>query len=82
MRNSSLSRLYPPWMTSEWIFQGRTVSAADLAGIRAWRAEHLSWHQTQQNLQTAIASGRARWKIENENHQTLKVALDKATHDN
>lgn len=38
--------LYPLWMPTEWILQGRTLSAADLAQIRAWRAEHPSWHRT------------------------------------
>jgi hypothetical protein len=33
-------------MSSEWILQGRTLSAADLAQIRAWRAEHPDWHRT------------------------------------
>lgn len=33
-------------MSSEWILQGRILSAADLAQIRAWRAAHPSWHRT------------------------------------
>lgn len=33
-------------MASEWIVQGRTLSATDLAHIRAWRAEHPTWHRT------------------------------------
>ena len=33
-------------MASEWIVQGRPLSADDLAQIRAWRAEHPSWHRT------------------------------------
>lgn len=33
-------------MASEWIVQGRTLSAEDLAQIRAWRAAHPTWHRT------------------------------------
>lgn len=33
-------------MASEWIVQGRTLNAADLAQIRAWRAEHPTWPRT------------------------------------
>jgi hypothetical protein len=33
-------------MASEWIVQGRTLSEADLAQIRVWRAEHPCWHRT------------------------------------
>jgi len=33
-------------MTTEWIVQGRVLSARDLAQIRAWRAEHPTWHRT------------------------------------
>jgi len=33
-------------MASEWIVQGRTLTAADLAQLRAWRAEHPTWHRT------------------------------------
>lgn len=33
-------------MPTEWTLQGRTLSAADLAQIRAWRAEHPCWHRT------------------------------------
>ena len=33
-------------MSTEWILQGRTLNAADLAQIRAWRAEHPWWHRT------------------------------------
>lgn len=33
-------------MSSECIVQGRTLRAADLAQIRAWRLEHPAWHRT------------------------------------
>jgi hypothetical protein len=33
-------------MSTEWILQGRSLNAAELAQIRAWRAEHSSWHRT------------------------------------
>jgi len=33
-------------MASEWLLQGRTLTADDLAQIRTWRAEHSTWHRT------------------------------------
>jgi hypothetical protein len=48
-------------MPTEWMLQGRAVSAADLAQIRAWRAEHPAWHRTQ--LSRALC---ARWGWRNE----------------
>lgn len=33
-------------MTNELFLQGRAVSAADLAQIQRWRAEHPTWHRT------------------------------------
>jgi hypothetical protein len=44
-------------MSSAWILQGRTLSAADLAQIRAWRAEHPSWHRTRLSRQLCTLWG-------------------------
>jgi hypothetical protein len=33
-------------MATQWILQGRALSADDLAQIRAWRTEHPTWHRT------------------------------------
>jgi hypothetical protein len=48
-------------MPTELMLQGRAVSEADLAQIRAWRAEHPAWHRTQ--LSRALC---ARWGWRNE----------------
>ena len=48
-------------MPTELILQGRAVSEADLAQIRAWRVEHPAWHRTQ--LSRALC-GRWGWRNE------------------
>jgi hypothetical protein len=41
-------------MPTEWILQGRTLSAADLAQIRAWREQHPSWPRTRLSRELAM----------------------------
>lgn len=43
-------------MSNSWILQGRPVSVDDLAQLRAWRADHPTWHRTR--LARALC---ARW---------------------